>query len=53
MTEAAARPEQPSSGRLGLRRPGAIGAVVVAIGGVYHLLGWEIRGWVEDLWDSG
>src|SRR6266536_1396745 len=33
-------------------RPLALGLLIVVIGAAANLLGWDIRGWFQDLWDT-
>ncbi len=50
--QAAADTAPPEPRRFRLRRVLIWAAVVVAIGLVSYLLGWDIRAWFEDLWDT-
>ena len=55
MTEAAAveAPGAPGlSQRLHLRRLLTIALLIIVIGAAADLLGWDIRGWFSDLWDT-
>jgi uncharacterized membrane protein YbhN (UPF0104 family) len=52
MTEAAL-PDEPTSPRhFDVRRIVVIAVVVAAVGAVSHLLGWDVRAWFEQLWDT-
>jgi uncharacterized membrane protein YbhN (UPF0104 family) len=48
---APARPHAPG-GRPRWRRLLAIGGTIAAIAAVSYLLGWDIRGWFSNLWDT-
>jgi uncharacterized membrane protein YbhN (UPF0104 family) len=52
VTGVAAADAPPEKRRLHLRRIVIWLAVLVAIGGVAYLLGWDIRGWFSQLWDT-
>jgi uncharacterized membrane protein YbhN (UPF0104 family) len=48
---ATARPEEAPR-RPNLRRLVTGACVIVAIGGIAYLLGWDIRAWFRELWDT-
>src|SRR5512133_2824789 len=50
---AAASPAAPAArGRIRWKRLIVGAVVVVVVGAVAQLLGWDIRGWFSDLWDT-
>jgi uncharacterized membrane protein YbhN (UPF0104 family) len=52
VTGVAAAAAPPEKRRLHLRRILIWLTVIVAIGAVAYLLGWDIRGWFSQLWDT-
>jgi uncharacterized membrane protein YbhN (UPF0104 family) len=52
MTEAAVTLEPAPGGRLRAKRILTIAAVVLVVGLVSYALGWDLRAWFSDLWDT-
>ena len=52
MTEAATAVAPESPARSSLKRLFIWGVVIVVIGAAAYLLGWDIRSWFSDLWDT-
>jgi uncharacterized membrane protein YbhN (UPF0104 family) len=44
--------ERPPKGRFHWRRVLTGAAIVIVIGAAANLLGWDIRGWLSDVWDT-
>jgi uncharacterized membrane protein YbhN (UPF0104 family) len=47
-----ARPRFPLRGHVHVKRILLIGLIVVTIGAAATLLGWDIRGWFDQLWET-
>jgi uncharacterized membrane protein YbhN (UPF0104 family) len=52
MSQAAAAPLESQRKRPHVRRLLIGGLVILVIGAAANLLGWDIRGWLDELWDT-
>jgi uncharacterized membrane protein YbhN (UPF0104 family) len=51
-SEAGGPPEADTKGRLRLKRLLVGALVIVVVGAFANLVGWDIKGWFSDLWDT-